>query len=502
MKAKNISEFSLSDEVRSMFSAFYEKFNQNEVFLIRVPARVNLLGTHIDHRGGWLNYVAVDKNFWIVGSKRKDTRVSAVNLDSAYKPFEFDIKNETPDSSFDWEIAIRNVKVEHSWANYIKCAFVYLQHKMPEKKIVGCNLVCWGNVPQGAGLSSSSTLVTGAMIAACHASGIELPLADLVEWAGRGEWFVGTRGGWGDHAAMVFCKKDTISHIRFYPFTVEYFPFFKNIRVIIANTLIEAKKSTEAKGIFNQRIACYEIGLEMLKKFNNSLPADIRFLRDINPEVLGSHDRIYDLLLSLPESATRENIYQALFESCEKLNILFQTHPDTGQYRIRDVVSYGIFECERSRICAEYLQKEDVYGFGKLMYVSHDGDRVVRYKNGIENPWEWHADDKTLLTLKEKVRKKIRGAEIHLQPGCYRCSRKELDFIVDCVKEIPGVYGAKLTGAGLGGCVVIMADLSSTDKVVETLEKKYYIPMGLTTAIYVCNAADGALILEKYNVRV
>lgn len=134
MKTRNISEFSFDKTLHKLFSIFYEKFKQHQVFLIRVPARVNLLGTHVDHRGGWLNYVAIDKSFWIVGSKRKDTKVSLVNLDPAYQPKEFDIRKEVPDTSLDWETSIRNVKVEHSWENYIKCAFVYLQHKMPKKK--------------------------------------------------------------------------------------------------------------------------------------------------------------------------------------------------------------------------------------------------------------------------------------------------------------------------------------------------------------------------------
>ncbi|MCM8764945.1 MAG: hypothetical protein NC830_06280 [Candidatus Omnitrophica bacterium] len=500
MKAKDINEFSISDEIQKLFSLFYEKFHQNEVFIIRVPARVNPLGTHIDHRGGWLNYVAVDKNFWMVGSKRKDCRVSGVNLEPAYSPFEFDIRNETPDSSFDWETAIRNIKVQPSWENYTKCAFVYLQHKMPEKKILGCNLACWGNVPPGSGLSSSSTIVTGAMIAACYANGIELSPAELVEYAGRAEWFIGTRGGWGDHAAMILCRNNSILHMQFYPFRFEYFPFFKDIKIIIANSLIEAKKSLEANGTFNQRVACYEIGLLLLKKNSPSSFERVKYLRDINPEIFPDTEKIYDFLLGLPEVATRDQFRQMLPECSDKLDILFQTHPDPGEYRIRDVFSYGIFECERSRACTEFLLKNDALEFGRLMYISHDGDRVVRYINGIENPWEWHADDRTLLTLKEKIRRNPQEAQLHLQPGRYSCSRKELDFIVDSVKEIPGVYGAKLTGAGLGGCVVILSESSSTNRVVEMLKEKYYEPSGLPAEIYLCDANDGTRILERYHV--
>ncbi|MCM8765043.1 MAG: hypothetical protein NC830_06770 [Candidatus Omnitrophica bacterium] len=500
MKNNNLSKLVSEEEVKRLLILFRERFQQQNEFLIRVPARVNLLGTHVDHRGGWLNYVALDKNFWIVGSKRNDTKVSLINLDRSYKPEEFDIRQETPDGSFDWETAITKTKIYHCWVNYIKCAFTFLQHKFPEKRILGCNLACWGNVPQGAGLSSSSTLVTGSMIAACHVNNINFSKAELVESCGRAEWFVGTRGGWGDHAAMVFCKKNLICHMQFYPFRFEYFPFFDNTKIIVANSLIEAKKSAEAKGIFNQRVSCYEIGFQILKKKYPRVAEQCKYLRDINPEVLGGPESVYELLLCLPETAIRKNLYRMLPEFRERLDIIFQTHPEPSEYRIRDVVSYGIFECERSRICTKYLTKNDAIEFGRLMYISHDGDRIVSYVNGVENPWVWHADDSTLLVLKENAKKNLQSAHLHIQPGRYSCSRKELDFIVDCVKEIPGVYGAKLTGAGLGGCVVILSETNSVERILETLKAKYYDPERLPFEVIVSEPEDGAIIMENVYV--
>lgn len=495
LKAKDISEFSLVENVQQMFSVFRERFKEKEMFLICVPGRVNLLGTHVDHRGGWLNYIAIDRKFWIVGSKRNDSKVVAINLDSRYPAIEFDIKNESPQSDCEWEKAIRKIKVEPSWANYIKCAFLYLQHKMPDKNINGCNLVCWGNVPQEVGLSSSSTIVTSSMIAACYTNRIEMQPEQIVECAGRAEWYVGTRGGCGDHAAMTFSKKQSLCHIQFYPFRYEYYPFFKNIDTIIVNSLIEAKKSSEAKGAFNQRVACYEIGLRIIKKKHPELKDTVRYLRDINPTIFKKPEKICDLLMELPETVTRNQLYQMLPEYKEDLDIIFQTHPDSGNYWIRDVVSYGIFECERSRVCTQYLLNGDIAGFGRLMYISHDGDRVVSY-NDSEKEWQWHADDRTLTEIKEKMKKNKGKSLLHLIPGRYSCSTKELDFIVDNVKKIEGVYGAKLTGAGLGGCVVILAESSSTAKVVDVLEQKYYRTKGLKTEIYVCQPQDGAKILE------
>lgn len=500
MKNISISNLLSAEEVKKLFSLFYEKFHCKSEFLIRIPARVNLLGTHVDHRGGWLNYIAINRYFWIIGSSRNDSKVSLINLDPIYPPEEFDIKNETPCRYTDWETGISGLKIKHSWANYIKCAFVYLQHRFPEMKIMGCNLACWGNVPQGAGLSSSSTLVTGAMLAARRVNKIKFSDSELVSACGRAEWYVGTRGGCGDHAAMVLCKKDKICHMQFYPFRIQYLPFFENSRVIVINSMIEAKKSAGAKETFNQRVACYEIGFKMLKEKFPKILEKCEYLRDLNPETLGNSEIVYDLLLSLPEVVTKNQIRNMLPDFYDKMDQIFQIQSYQGDFRIRDVVSYGIFECERSRVCIEHLLKNNAPEFGRLMYTSHDGDRIVRYINGVETPWTWHADDNTLLMLKKKIKENVQEAHLHYQPGNYGCSKKELDFIVDCIKKIPSVYGAKLTGAGLGGCVVALCEASGVEKVVEALNENYYKPRMLPSQIIISEPEDGSIIVETENV--
>jgi galactokinase len=56
---------------------------------------------------------------------------------------------------------------------------------------------------------------------------------------------------------------------------------------------------------------------------------------------------------------------------------------------------------------------------------------------------------------------------MHNQPGGYACSTKEIDYIVDVVNQIDGVIGAQLAGAGLGGCVMILAKENSVNEVIQ-----------------------------------
>lgn len=463
MKISEYSKIVKKEELKELIKRYIEKNGDDEVILIRVPARINLLGTHVEHRGGFINTISIDKNLWCFAGKRKDNKVYIYDLEEKKYPENiFNIEEILPEPEIKWVDFIRKVKVTPGdWTNYIKAGFLYLQNKFPEKKISGLNLFFYGDIPTGAGLSSSSAMVVATMVSIINFNNLPIKKEDLPEMCGEAEWFVGTRGGSGDHASMILGKEGFITHIRFFPFIIEYIPFPKNYKVICCNSLIEAKKSANAKDIFNERVATYEIGLRLIRKKYPQLKEKLNYIRDINKENLGGNKIIYEILLNLPEKLTRREIYHLLPD--EDVDRFFETHrePENG-YFIRNVMLYGISECSRSDICGELLKSDKINEFGKLMYISHDGDRVVKFfKNGRKIKWNFTVSDEYLEKLikysESKNLKERKKAEIYYQPGGYRCSTEEVDFIVDLVKNIKGVIGAKITGAGLGGCVVILS---------------------------------------------
>ncbi|RLF99519.1 galactokinase, partial [Thermococci archaeon] len=127
----------------------------------------------------------------------------------------------------------------------------------------------------------------------------------------------------------------------------------------------------------------------------------------------------------------------------------------------------------------------------------HDGDRVVKFSpDGKMKKWQYRVDDKYLFELIEDLESSDSGkrqrARIYNQPGAYGCSTPELDFIVDLVKQIPKVKGAKLTGAGLGGCILILVEKESAEEVVEIVNEKYYRARDLPEVAFICNSVEGA----------
>lgn len=487
--------------LKKLLELYCRNFPERDVLLLRVPARINLLGTHIEHRGGFVNYLAIDKNLWVIAAPRKDSRVVALNLDAEYPAVQFEISDIAPPEKMTWENFVRTVKITPgAWENYIKAPFSFLQSRFQPKKLSGLNLCFFGNIPVGAGLSSSSTIVVATTLLAARANGLQVSKEELVEIAGRSEWYVGTRGGWGDHAAMIFGRSAAISRLQFFPFRVQYLPFPVDYQVICADSLVEAKKASGARSIFNERITCYEIGLTLIKRNFPKFSSRLEFLRDVNAQNLDGEAIIYEMLLTLPEKITRRELRELLPDGKERLDVLFETHPPPAYYRIRDVVFYGISECERTRICKKFLKTGALKDFGKLMYVSHDGDRVVKYKNDNSSvTWNWKATNAYVAELKKKAASRNsavrKEAAICFQPGAYRCSTPELDFIVDTAEKIPGVIGAKLTGGGLGGCVLILVKKEQAEEALETIKEKYYRKRNLPETIFICNSTGGAEFL-------
>ena len=115
-------------------------------------------------------------------------------------------------------------------------------------------------------MSSSSALVVSTAEAATALHGLEVTPSQFVNFCGEGEWFVGTRGGSADHAAMKYGAKGTINHVKFHDFELlEQIQFPDTHRMVVCNSFMQAKKAAGAKVAFNSRVASYRLGVELVR---------------------------------------------------------------------------------------------------------------------------------------------------------------------------------------------------------------------------------------------
>jgi len=431
------------------------------------------------------------------------------NTDARFEPCDFAIGEELPAEAIDdWEGWTRARTQERAragtaghWSNYVKAPLVYLQDMQKGQQLRGMNALVSGNIPRAAGLASSSAVVVCAAEACLYLNGLQFSPEEFVEFCGTAEWYVGTRGGAGDHAAIKFSRQGFLCHVAFFPLGVELIPFPEDYRVVICNTGVLAQKAAGARDLFNQRVAAYEIGLLLIKERFPHFAPRLQHLRDLNAANLGVDEAtIYEVLLSLPQTITRRELAEVLPDQQDRLHRLYGTHADPpGGYLVRQVCLFGLAECQRSKMAAEKLKAGDVEGFGELMNLSHEGDRVSHVVDGKRVPLRYALPDDRLRELIADLRSgdpaRVKAARLYRQPGGYRVSCPEGDELVDIAREVEGVVGARLVGAGLGGCVAVLVRRDRVEELIQAVKTRYYVPREQAPAIEVCAPIEGSGVL-------
>lgn len=478
---------------------FGEIYGTKEVGFVRAPGRLNTLGRHADHRGAYINPMSIDKEILLCYAGRNDDSVEVYNLDRSYGTRDFRITEEcapvpiTSDSAWlDWTQKKTDERkaagTNEDWSPKLKAAPVYLHMQFPGEKLLGFEAVVSSSIPGKAGLSSSSAIVVASMEIMMDVNHISLDDQQFVRHCGAAEWYVGTRGGSGDHAAIKFGRLGKITHMRTLPELMidAYLPFPEGYQIVIFDSGIEAVKTGAAGQKFNEKTATYEIGEIYLREYMQERHGDIlqrivdsRQGLEIEKKFhLGDvveclqQQQIYRLVQHLPERINRQALLKQWPEDQALLKQQFATHSDPeGDYQIRMVLTYGIAEAERSRMLKEVLNRNRVDIYGQLMNVSHNGDRVSLSSPRF-NPEQ----------------------DLHLQPGDYNCSIPEIDGMVDIALET-GADGAQISGAGMGGSMMVLVKTEAVDSVIDAMRARYYRPHNIEEKNIVASPVQGAGLL-------
>jgi len=184
-------------------------FNSDKVIAIQSPSRINLIGEHTDYNFGLVLPAAIDRYIFLIIGKRKDNEVHlfSVDFDQAYT---FDLSNI---QKADWQ-----------WANYVIGTLIQIlaRYELPS----GFNITFGGDIPIGAGLSSSAALSCAVGSGINELFGLRIQKFDLAKIAQRAEnEFVGVKCGIMDQFASMFGKKDHVIKLDCHSFDYEYIPF-------------------------------------------------------------------------------------------------------------------------------------------------------------------------------------------------------------------------------------------------------------------------------------
>ncbi|MBN2334871.1 galactokinase [Candidatus Bathyarchaeota archaeon] len=359
----------MKEEVLGLHRGIYG----GEAEVYSAPGRVNLIGEHTDYNDGYVLPTPIDRRIWVAASPRRDekVRVHAADFDEST------------------EFSLRGIRRDprHGWVNYVQGVAKALMDE--GYSLGGTDMVVKGDVPLGAGLSSSAALLMSTMRVFQGLNSIEIDPVEAAYLGRKAEnEFVGVQcgvmdqfvAGLGEHGKALFIDCRTNEH-RLIPLRDEY-------RVVIVNTMKNRELTDSA---YNERRAQCEEAVRIISAGHPEVEA----LRDVSPEML--------------------------IESWGML-------PETIQSRARHVVT----ENQRVLEAAEYLARGDAEGFGDLMYDSHES---LRYD--------------------------------------YEVSCRELDALVGATMDMDEVVGARMTGAGFGGCTVNLVEAGYVGEFAETIKKRY-----------------------------
>ena len=280
--------------------------------IFRAPGRVNLIGEHTDYNDGFVMPAAIGFYTWVAVSPRADRKLHV-------RSEEFP---ETLDLALD-ELA---GPPQHQWSDFVRGVAAVLQAR--GKQLAGANLIIEGQVPMGAGLSSSASLEVAIALALLSAARTEVPSLDLVKICQRAEHeYVGTRCGIMDQFIAVFGQSGHALMIDCRTLQSEGLNIPPDARLVICNSMV---KHNHAAGEYNRRRADCETGVSILRQS----VANVKALRDVTLADLEAHRR------ELPEVVYR---------------------------RCRHVIS----ENQRVLDAAGALRSGDLDRFGQLMRESH-----------------------------------------------------------------------------------------------------------------------------------
>jgi N-acetylgalactosamine kinase len=478
------------------YSKLTEKFeliyNCHPQFIARAPGRVNLIGEHIDYAGFAVLPMAIENDILIAVRIEKQNNTNN-NSNLTIKHFNSD-KHKDYNFQLDSEHSHLAFVKPHDYANYIIAGYNaiinYIKENNNELNNINISILVTGNVPYASGLSSSSALTVASAIAFVKSFGIDKQITkqNLTNATINYERSVGTACGGMDQTISIFAEKNEASLIEFNPCPKTkpvYLP--EDVTFIIANSLTDSPKIDTLAYRYNKRVVENKLGLAIISyKLKLSKPAAI--LWDLKEELKLSFSETAKIINDhLKDSEyTLEEVEEELGLKDEK--VLSELLDDYSIDYLLKLVPYY----------QEVLNKNSSFKLkDRLLHVCLESERVEKFYHICQ---EIH-QNKNLHNYEEKV-KELGKLMNHSHLSCkelYECSSKELDTLVEYSLE-HGAYGARLTGAGWGGCCVIMVPNKNLEYLMEKLGSYYFSKSidksSLSTYYFKTKASQGACIIN------
>ncbi|MFT6370135.1 MAG: galactokinase [Maribacter sp.] len=241
--------------IRSEVEAFFIKKYRSKPILVKAPGRVNLIGEHTDYNLGFVLPASIEKGIFFAAQKNSTANINietfltqpeqiVFRLDGSHQPF----------TSF--------------WGKYFKAILEIILEK--DYPLIGFDCVFGGDIPIGAGLSSSAALCCGFIHALAELSDFEIARKDIALIAQKAEHKIGLNCGIMDQYAVLFGKKGNALFLDCKDATHEYVPInFKGYSWVLINSNITHNLAVDSE--YNKRRISCELVVAEVSKFKSNV---------------------------------------------------------------------------------------------------------------------------------------------------------------------------------------------------------------------------------------
>jgi galactokinase len=356
------------------------------------PGRVNLIGEHIDYNGGLVMPCAITFGTWLLIAANNENMFR-------FRSLNFDDKLDIP-------LRSGYTKTDQNWFNYpLGIVDYFLQDG---KQVSGLDLLFYGDIPIGSGLSSSASIEVVTSFALNKLNNCGYTKLDLVKLSKQVEnKFIGVNSGIMDQFAVAFGEKNKALMLNCN--TLDYKAVDSNLGDYILAIINTNKPRKLSESKYNERVTECKSALTALQK-----ELDIQNLCDIDSKTFEQYAHLIkdEVVLKRAKHVIEEN--------------------------------------GRVKLAAIALSANDLDEFGRLMYASHASLRDL-----------------------------------------YEVSGKELDTIVEYSKTDNNVAGARMTGAGFGGCAIALVKAGAFDEYSKNVSTYYDAKIGYAPTVYRSLIGDG-----------
>ncbi len=379
----------------SLLKEFKEQFKKTAEKVFFSPGRINLIGEHTDYNGGNVFPCAISIGTFGVHGSRDD---QTIRMYSANIPDQGVVSFQLNDLEY---------HKEDGWTNYLRGVLASLVSR--DYKINhGFDLFIHGNLPDGAGLSSSASieLLMGTILK--NVFSLDVSQLDLVKIGQEVEnKYIGVNSGIMDQFAVGMGRAEQAILLDTNTMKYEYAPVKLGDNVIVIMSTNKRRELQDSK--YNERRSQCE---EALKRLQTKLA--IKSLGDLSIEAF-----------------------------------------DQASYLINDDIlirraRHAVFENQRTLRAFDALKNNDLTTFGQLVDASH--------------------------------------VSLHFD---YEVTGKELDTLVEAAWKQPGVLGARMIGAGFGGCAIAIVGKDYVDDFKTKVGKSYQEKIGYPADFYIAKISDG-----------